>query len=93
MVMQNTSSNWIKIEKLKRNLSQAKLAKVLCIDQARLSSWETKKKTILPEAENQIKDFFLKFDSLSTSEKGVVLQRRKYSQERYDTPHFFWKAS
>ncbi len=78
------SVNWIKSERLKREISQAKLAKVLNVVQAKLSEWETHKKPIPSSIEQEIKEFFLKYDSISDEEKGKLITRRKYSQIRYD---------
>lgn len=79
-------NNWIKVERLKRDISQAKLAKVLKVDQAKLSGWETGKRLLPSLKEQEIKDFFFKYDFLTEEERQKLILRRKYSQIRYDIP-------
>ncbi len=77
---------WIKVERLNRHISQAKLAKLLGINQAILSDWERGKRIVKAEDLDSIKSIFIKVDKLSESEKDKFIQRRKYKQTRYDVP-------
>lgn len=84
--MRNNEGYWIKVERLKRDISQAKLAKVLEVEQVKLSDWETGKRKVTETSKQAINDFFIKFDSMSGEERSKLLNRRKYSQVRYDVP-------
>lgn len=74
----------IKIERLKRQISQAKLAKLLHLNQVMLSDWETGKKDIPTKIKLSIFDLFDKIDKLNEKQKDSLFQRRKYVQKRYD---------
>lgn len=77
---------WVKVERLKRQISQAKLAKLLNVNQAILSEWETEKKVIPVESIGFIEEILNRIDNLSEKERDDLFQRRKYAQKRYDVP-------
>ncbi|HSV94740.1 MAG TPA: DNA (cytosine-5-)-methyltransferase [Spirochaetia bacterium] len=79
-------AHWIKIERLKRSISQAKLAKLLKIKQVDLSEWETGKVEIDPANSDKINRLLSQYDKLKEPERNSLIDRRSYKQERYDVP-------
>lgn len=80
------NTHWIKIERLKRSISQAKLAKLLDIKQVELSDWETGKEIVNNFYTQKINDLFGQYDKLAVGDKQKFLKRRSYKQIRYDVP-------
>lgn len=83
----NNDGKWIKFQRLSRDISQAKLAKLLNISQVILSDWETGKKIVPPTNKASIKELLGKIDGLTEDGKSKLIQRRKYQQTRYDVPN------
>ncbi len=78
-------NDWIRAAREKRNLSQAKLAKLLGLKQHILSEWELSKDSPSPSQIENVKRVLAQFDlDLQTGQAQAFLQKRRQPKNRFD---------
>ncbi len=72
----NSKGEWVRSERERRSLSQARVAKSLSIPQYILSAWETGKEPITENGLNSISEFFVDFDIKNQNGEISFAKRR-----------------